>query len=96
VKELTLTDAMALKGGSLLKFSPVKIPRLIGKKNSMVTMIKDATGCDIFIGRNGFVWLSDKGDVSLAKRAVQKVDAEAHIPGLTDRVAAFLKDNKKQ
>ena len=96
VKNIDLADARKLAGGRIEKISPVKVPRLIGKKNSMITMIADATGCQIVVGRNGYVFISHKGDHKLACEAVEMIEREAHTSGLTDRVAAYMKERKAQ
>ncbi len=87
---IDLTDARALKDGQLASISAVKVPRLIGKKNSMIGLISNATGCLIYVGRNGIVFISNEGDFTLARQAIQKVENEAHVPGLTDRMTQFL------
>ncbi len=80
-----------LRGGRIVTISPQKVPRVIGKEGSMVSMIKDATGCQILVGQNGRVWLEGEPDQEvLAVKAIQKVNAESHLPGLTDRMKAFL------
>jgi len=91
VRSVEVNDAKKLPEGRLVKVSSVKIPRIIGKKNSMVDTIKSATGCDIFAGRNGYVWIAGKGNANLAEQAVRMIEVQAHTTGLTDRVAAFLK-----
>src|SRR5271156_6542073 len=44
--------------GEVVKISPTKVPRLIGKKGYMVKMIGSITGCDIRVGQNGLVVLA--------------------------------------
>lgn len=80
-----------LKGGRVIKVNPQKVPRLIGKKGSMVTLIKEKTGCKIIVGQNGLIWLQGEpeGEVK-AFKAVRKVEEESHIPGLTKRMEDFL------
>ena len=46
--------------GEIVKISPTKVPRLIGKNNSMLSLIEKGTGCDIYVGRNGLVWVRGK------------------------------------
>ncbi|MFH0927652.1 MAG: hypothetical protein V1822_03670 [Candidatus Micrarchaeota archaeon] len=87
---IDLTDARLLKDGQLARISPVKIPRLIGKKNSMIGLISHATGCNMYVGRNGIVFISNEGDVSLAREAIDMIEKQAHTSGLTDRMAQFL------
>ncbi len=43
------------KGGIIVDISPTKVPRLIGKKGSMINMIKNKTNCKIVVGQNGLV-----------------------------------------
>jgi len=95
VKNMDIGDAKKLPEGRLVRVSSVKIPRIIGKKNSMVDMIRANTGCEVIAGRNGYVWITGKGDSNLAERAIRMIEAQAHTHGLTDRVAEFLKSHKK-
>jgi len=80
-----------LTGGRVIEVSPRKVPRIIGKDGSMISMIKQATGCDIVVGQNGLVWLSGEpqGEVK-AVQAIRMIEEEAHLGGLTDRVNEFL------
>ncbi len=94
IKHVTLGNERKLFGGELIEISPVKVPRLIGKSNSMVNMLKTKTGCMIFIGRNGRVWL--KGDSSeVLKKAIKKIEKEAHTSGLTERIEKYLDEAMK-
>jgi len=90
VRSIDLADARTLAGGWIEKISPVKVPRLIGKRNSMINMIAQISGCQLVVGRNGFVFVSANGNHALALKAVRMVEAQAHTSGLTDRVAAML------
>lgn len=95
VRSTELSDAKKLPAGRLVKVSSVKIPRIIGKKNSMIDILQAATGCQINAGRNGYVWISGAGNATLVEQAIRMIEAQAHTHGLTDRVAAFLKQNKQ-
>lgn len=95
VKNIDLADAKKLPQGNLVKVSSVKVPRIIGKKNSMIETMQSATGCEIIAGRNGYIWVAGKGDYSLAQKAIRMIESQAHTRGLTDRVAAFLKEHKQ-
>ncbi|MBW3003416.1 exosome complex protein Rrp4 [Candidatus Woesearchaeota archaeon] len=83
-----------LAGGRVIEVSPHKVPRIIGKKGSMVSMIKDATGCRIVVGQNGLVWIQGDDPVKelLAIKTIRKIEAEAHVSGLTDVIKAFLEN----
>ncbi len=92
VKTIDLGDGRKLENGAIEKISPVKVPRLIGKRNSMINMIAHATGCQIIVGRNGYIFVSHTGNHALARQAITFVAAHAHTSGLTDRVAAMLSE----
>ncbi|MCX8196779.1 MAG: KH domain-containing protein [Candidatus Micrarchaeota archaeon] len=94
VKDVELFEAKRLPAGSLVRVSPVKVPRIIGKRNSMIDMLQSSTGCQIFVGRNGYVWISGKGNDILAEKALRIIEVQAHTQGLTDRVAAFLREHR--
>ena len=82
-----------LDGGRVIKVNPNKVPRIIGKQGSMVSMIKDATGCRIVVGQNGLVWIDGdpKGELTVVK-TIQKIEEESHTTGLTDRIKEFLEN----
>lgn len=79
------------KGGILIYITPTKVPRLIGKKGSMINMIKDKTNCEIVVGQNGVVWVN--GDIEMervAEKVIKMIQKQAHTSGLTDRVREML------
>jgi len=82
---------LKLRGGRVIEVNPQKVPRIIGKDGSMVSMIKKATGCNITVGQNGLIWLSGEpqGEVTAVK-AIKKIEQEAHLSGLTERMQAWL------
>lgn len=95
--ELTLNDQRLkmIKEGRVIEVTPSKVPRLIGRSGSMIAMLKNETNCNIFIGQNGRIWLTGKDkNLDLATRTILKIEKESHIPGLTDRIVKFLKDEK--
>jgi len=79
------------RGGILINITPTKVPRLIGKKGSMINMIKDETRCEVIVGQNGVVWV--KGDPAMervAEKVINMIEEQAHTSGLTDRVREML------
>lgn len=90
-KNITLEEPRRLTGGEIVVISSVKVPRVIGKKNSMLAMLMDATKSEVQVGRNGRIWIKG-GNSALAAMAILKIEAEAHTSGLTDRIALFLKE----
>ncbi len=85
-----------LKEGRLIEISPAKVPRVIGKKRSMINMIKELTQCDILVGQNGLVWVKGRlEDVELVERVLRKIEKEAHTSGLTDRIKEYIERERK-
>ena len=84
-----------LKGGRIINVSSNKVPRIVGKQGSMVSMIKQATKCNITVGQNGLIWIdgSPKGEL-LAVNAIRKIEEESHLSGLTEKIEEFLNKNK--
>lgn len=83
-----------LEGGRMVEVNTNKVPRIIGKEGSMITMIKNATGCKITVGQNGIVWVSGEPEMeNLAIEAIRKAEEQSHIPGLTDQIKEFLEKN---
>jgi exosome complex component RRP4 len=82
--------------GQLMRVTPTKIPRIIGRKGSMISMIKQETGCQIILGLNGVILVTGKTpeDEELAMTAIKKIEDESHTSGLTDRVTQLLKEEK--
>ena len=75
------------RGGVIVDIAPTKVPRLIGKKGSMINMIKDKTGCKIVVGQNGLVWVKGNEDMEqIVKNIIKLIEREAHTSGLTDRI----------
>lgn len=80
-----------LVGGRMMEVNTHKVPRIIGKQGSMVSMIKQATDCKIIVGQNGLVWILGEPDNELlAVKTIKKIEAESHISGLTDKIKEFL------
>jgi len=86
-----------VEDGRIIEISPNHIPRVIGRKGSMVKMIKRATNSKITVAQNGRIWIQceKKKDQDLAIAAINMITREAHTNGLTDRVQEFLDKNKQ-
>ncbi|MBU0461405.1 MAG: exosome complex protein Rrp4 [Nanoarchaeota archaeon] len=86
-----------LRGGRLITVNPLKVPRIIGKQGSMVTLIKQYTQCRILVGQNGIVWIQgDDPDMELLTvNVIQKIERESHFAGLTDKVKEYLEKHAK-
>ena len=84
-----------LKGGRIINVASNKVPRIIGKQGSMVSMIKETTNCNISVGQNGLVWIDGTPESELlAVTTIRKIEEESHLSGLTDNIKEFLEKNK--
>jgi exosome complex component RRP4 len=85
-------DLGKIDSGDLVKISPSKVPRLIGKKGSMIQMIEMSTDAAVTIGQNGWVVVSCESAEGLlkAKKAIEMVNDKAHVANLTDQVKEML------
>jgi exosome complex component RRP4 len=95
--QLTMKDKNLRKfvGGQVIEIQPIKVPRVIGKDQSMIDLIKRYLNVRIFIGRNGRIWLNgETKSTKLAIEAIRQIEAEAHTKGLTNRIKEWLEANK--
>ncbi len=85
-------DLGKIDSGHLVSISTSKVPRLIGKKGTMIQMIEMATNAAITIGQNGWIVVSCETPEGLlkAKKAIQMVNDMAHVANLTDQVKEML------
>jgi len=77
--------------GEVVKIAPTKVPRLIGKKGSMIRTIEAGTGCKLTIGQNGVIVVVGRPEgIIKAVKAIKLVEEEAHLADLTKKVQAML------
>jgi exosome complex component RRP4 len=81
-----------LQGGMILEVSPAKIPRIIGRRGSMINMINDHLNIDTMVGQNGRIWIRAPSTevLRLAIKAFKTIEAQAHTSKLTDRISEML------
>ncbi|MHC1570838.1 MAG: exosome complex RNA-binding protein Rrp4 [Methermicoccaceae archaeon] len=96
---LELKDASGkpLKGGRLVSITHTKVPRLIGRGGSMITMLQRETGCRLLVGQNGRVWITGPSRwVPVVADLVDMIGRQAHTSGLTDRVFEKIREHKQR
>lgn len=86
-----------IKGGKIIEVIPTKVPRIIGKQGSMISMIKEYSKCDIIVGQNGKIWINgnDVKDELLATKAIMKIEESSHVDGLTNKIKELLEKESK-
>ena len=84
-----------IDSGELASISPTRVPRLIGKRGSMIQTIEASTNATLTVGQNGLVVVSCEETNGLLKAlaAIRMVDEQAHLVDLTDKVKKMLKSN---
>jgi exosome complex component RRP4 len=82
-------EAKKLYGGVLVKVSPAKIPRIVGRRGSMINLIKARTGCKVLIGENGVIWIKGR-EKAKAVQAIRMIEKEALLYGLTAKIERML------
>ena len=81
--------------GELIKISPAKVPRLIGKHGSMIQSIEESTGASITIGQNGWVIFKSDNPISLknAIASIKMADLILHDDNLEEKIQNMLDEN---
>ncbi len=86
-----------LNTGSIVEVTPTKVPRIIGKGGSMISMIKRMTRCRIIVGQNGRIWIDgERESMLLAAEAIEIIEREGHAYGLTERIKLFLEKHGRR
>lgn len=84
-----------LEGGFIFRVNASRVPRIIGREGSMITLIKEKTGCNITVGQNGWVWIKgeDLDSEIKARKAIEFVADKVLIEGLTDKMEEWFQEN---
>jgi len=96
--QITLNDRnlYKIKGGHIIDVEPSKVPRVIGKKGSMISLLKKYTRCRIFVGQNGRIWVSgDDEGIRKLIQTIKKIEKESLSYGLTNKIEEMLKKDVK-
>lgn len=81
-----------VRRGTLIEIDPPKIPRVIGKRGSMIGTIKEMLGVEVIVGRNGRILVvgEEPEREALTALVIKKIESEAHTSGLTDRIKSYI------
>lgn len=96
--QITLKDynLYKIKGGQIIDVEPSKVRRIIGKKGSMITLLKKYTKSRIFVGQNGRIWIDGNDeDVKKVIDTIKMIENESLSFGLTNRIEELLKKDAK-
>jgi exosome complex component RRP4 len=96
--QITMKDRglYKIRGGLVIDVEPSKVPRIIGKKGTMINLLKKYTRCRIFVGQNGRIWIDGEGaNVASALKAIRMIEDQSVYYGLTDKIEQLLKSERK-
>ena len=81
-----------IDSAELVKISPTKIPRLIGKHGSMIQTIEASTKVTITVGQNGLIILKCDNSTGLKKSiaSIKMIGMAQHDANLEEKIQKFL------
>lgn len=86
-----------IRFGRIISINPARVPRVIGKKGSMIKTLKTELGIQIMVGQNGLIWLNgDASKIADAEEAIYMIEEEAHTESLTDRIIDLIKSEREK
>ena len=98
VKEVDGVDVTELDNlnilpvGNILVVPSVKVPRIIGKNDSMLNVLKKYTQSNMLVGRNGRIWCVSK-NYGLLEDAINLIITNSQKSNLTNTIEEYLKKN---
>ncbi|MDD3177950.1 MAG: hypothetical protein PHR26_00350 [Candidatus ainarchaeum sp.] len=81
-----------LPKGRLFNASPVKVPRLIGKNDSMLNLFKNLLKANIVIGKNGWIWYNCDNYLIL-ENAINLIINNSQKSNLTNSIKEYIEKN---
>ena len=84
-----------IDSGELVKISPAKIPRLLGKHKSMIQSIEESTNATITVGQNGFIILkcADSAGLQKAIASIKMIAMTYEDANIEEKVQNILDEN---
>jgi len=80
-----------LEGGTIVRVSPARIPRVVGRGGSMIQTITAQTGARVAIGQNGRIWVDGNPEaIRRVTDVLRMIEANGQRSGLTSRVESYL------
>lgn len=80
-----------LEGGTIVRISPARVPRVVGRGGSMIETIIRHTGAQVSVGQNGRIWADGTPEaIHRVTEALRMINEEGQRSGLTERVESYL------
>jgi exosome complex component RRP4 len=84
-----------LDGGTIVRISPARVPRLVGKKGSMIDTISGHTGAKVAIGQNGRIWIGGSPEaIHRVSEVLRMIEENGPRSGLTSHVENYLRSTQ--
>jgi exosome complex component RRP4 len=81
-----------LEGGTIVRISPARVPRVVGRNGSMIETIRRETGAEVVVGQNGRVWVGGAPEaIHRVSEVLRLIEENAQRQGLTERVESYLR-----
>lgn len=81
-----------LEGGSIVRISPARVPRVVGRGGSMIQTITRHTGAQVAVGQNGRIWIDGEPEaIHRVREALRMIAEDGQRSGLTERVESYLR-----
>ncbi len=81
-----------LDGGTIVRISPARVPRLVGKKGSMIDTISRHTGAKVAIGQNGRIWVGGSPEaIQRVSEVLRLIEENGPRSGLTTHIENYLR-----
>jgi exosome complex component RRP4 len=93
--QLTLKEAglRKLAGGQIINIPHTKVPRVIGRAGGVISVLKQETGCRMFVGQNGRIWIDGEVEAILrVEKAISMITAGMGYGSAEDVRALLAKD----
>ncbi len=87
-----LDNINILPVGNIIEVPSVKVPRIIGKNDSMLNVLKKYTLSNILVGRNGWIWSVSK-NINLLEKSINMIILNSQKSNLTNTIEEYLKNN---
>lgn len=80
-----------LEGGTIVRTSPARVPRIVGRGGSMIQTIMRHTGAKVAVGQNGRIWVDGNPEaIRRVSEVLRMIEEDGQRPGLTERVESYL------
>jgi len=84
-----------IESGEIVKMSPTKVARLIGRRGAMINLVSERTTCDVQVGQNGVVVVNGPPEGILkVKECIKMIEEATASSDLMAQVEAYLGGNQ--